>query len=162
MSSIRLYSVHHRGVWYQSDHFLFPSGMHSGLAQFMIFSCILNTYACVCGCVFFLNELQHFTELADFTLYQHFPVWDKTGLSIISQIPSLLKKKCEWGTTNQPMQNWQDAVVTDKPSLSTSVTGATLPARSASGFVACNCSSVWSAWDPSKSKAFVSQSLVAP
>lgn len=71
---------------HQSDSFLFPSCMHSGLAWFMIVSCILNTYACVCGCVC-LNGLQQFRELADFSLYQHFPAWDKTGFSI-SQIPS--------------------------------------------------------------------------
>lgn len=56
---------------HQSDSFLFPFCLRSGLACFTIVSCVLNTCACVCRCVC-LNELQHFTELADFRLYQAF------------------------------------------------------------------------------------------
>lgn len=84
---------------HQSDSSLFPSCMHNGLACFMIVGRILNTYACVCSCVC-LNELQHFTELADFSLYQHCQVRDKTGLSITSQIPSFFKKANKEQLTN--------------------------------------------------------------
>lgn len=54
---------------HQCGSFLLLSCTHVRLARLRIVSYIPNTYACVCSC---LNELQHFTELADLSLCQHF------------------------------------------------------------------------------------------
>lgn len=88
---------------HQSGSFLFLSCTHSRLAWFMIVSCIRNTYVCACVC---LNEVQHFTELADFSPCQHFPGWDKTGLSIISQSLIFLRKSKRGTLTNRCKSDW--------------------------------------------------------